>query len=308
MATQSPHNLNNEREPLAVRLFLGPDGRVRPTLRAISFGVVLFIASAMASAFAGALQPNATLWWQLFWGSTALLATGLVVSLFFLRVGEGKGFCDLGLCFRGAWAKQLAIGIALGLMLQGAIVAMLFATRSLRYTPGTLTGGHAWLKLLGDVWLLAAAATFEEVAFRGYALRCLQEAWGPAAAVAATSMVFGLMHLGNPSASIFSTVNTFLAGIMMAIPYVRTRQMWTQSGLHWAWNFFMGPIFSLNVSGILFRPNVFSSHEAGAVWWTGGSYGPEGGAVSTVVIIAGILWLARSRLFASSTRVSEAVE
>lgn len=308
MRGQSSKNGTELSEPFAVRMILGADGRVRPTLRAVAFGVVLFIAATVASGLVNAAQPHATLWWQFFWGSNALLATGLGVSWFFLRVGDGKGFCELGLCFRGDWLKQLALGVAVGLALQAAMVAMLFATHALRYTQGTLSGEHAWLKLLGDVWLLAVAATFEEVAFRGYALRCLVEAGGPVVAIAVTSIVFALMHLANPSASVFSTLNTILAGVLMAIPYVRARQMWTQSGLHWAWNFFMGPIFSLNVSGILFTPNVFSSHETGAVWWTGGAYGPEGGAVSTVVLIAGILWLSLSRGFGSSTRGPEAVE
>ncbi len=285
---------------------LGPDGRVRPLIRAITFGIVLYFGSQLVvSLLVVPFLHEASLWQMLFWQSNVLLVFGLLLSWFFLRVGDGKNFCDLGLCMRPGWLRQIAIGVALGIILQAGIAALLLATGALHYTVGTLHGANAWLKFAGDIWLLAAAATFEEIAFRGYALQALTEAGGAALAVVATSIIFGLAHLGNPNANFFSTINTVLAGIMLAIPYVRTRSMWTQSTLHWSWNFFMGPVFSLPVSGILFTPNIFSTHMAGAVWWSGGSYGPEGGAVGTLALVAGIAWLLRTSRLAPSTRAAE---
>jgi uncharacterized protein len=290
IADQPPGNPSDRPLPRPLRLFLGPDGRVRPLLRAVSFGVTLFFISMLVSGGVGALMPQASLWQIFFWGSNALLASGLLLSWFFLRVGDGRPFCQLGLCPAPGWFEQALVGVALGLVLQAAMVAMLFATGSLHYTTGTLHGAHSWLKLLGDVWLLAAAATYEEIAFRGYALQMLMKSVGTPVAMALTSVVFGLAHWANPAHSGISIVNTMLAGLMLAIPYVRTRSMWTQCSLHWAWNFFMGPIFSLPVSGILFTPNVFSSQLSRARW-SGGYYGPEGGLVSTLVLLAASAWL-----------------
>jgi membrane protease YdiL (CAAX protease family) len=288
---------------------LGPDGRVRPLIRAILFGIVTFFGSQLLlSVIVSPFLRGASLWWIIFWQSNALLVFGLAVSWFFLRVGDGKDFCALGLCARPGWLRQLPIGIALGIILQAGIVALLLATGALHYTGGTLHGTNAWLKFAGDIWLLAAAATFEEIAFRGYALQALTEAGGAAFAVVATSIVFGLAHIFNPAANFFSTINTVLAGVMLAIPYVRTRSMWMQSSLHWSWNFFMGPVFSLPVSGILFTPNIFSSHVAGAVWWSGGKYGPEGGAIGTLASLVAIAWLLRTRLLAPSTNAGEVLK
>jgi hypothetical protein len=313
-AQEHPPDFRAPREDSrAVNFFLDSDGRVRPLLRAITFGVVLFFGSPLVLALVMPFLNAATRWQSLFWQSNALLLFGLAISWFFLRVGDGKRFCDLGLSARSGWLRQISIGIALGISLQVAIAAFLLTTGALHYTGGTLHGANAWLKFGGDVWLLAAAATFEEIAFRGYALQSLMKSFGPAAAVVSTSIVFGLAHLGNPSANFFSTLNTVLAGIMLAIPYIRSRSMWMQSSIHWSWNFFMGPVFSLPVSGILFTPNVFSSHISGPAWWSGGSYGPEGGAVGSIALVAAIAWLLRTTLLApsgeaSSTNAAEVLE
>ena len=148
--------------------------------------------------------------------------------------------------------------------------------------------------------LFAIAATVEELSFRGYALKWLMWSIGTPAALVISSILFGVGHLFNPGATFFSTLNTVLAGILLAVPYVRTRSMWMQIGLHWSWNFVLATIVSLPVSGLNFGPRFFVTADSGPHWLTGGNYGPEGGAAVTIVCVAGIGWLLSTRLLKPS--------
>lgn len=58
--------------------------------------------------------------------------------------------------------------------------------------------------------------------------------------------------------------------------------------MHAGWNFFQGPIFGFQVSGVdnesLIRHSVIGSD-----WLTGGSFGPEAGIVVLPVVLLGLL-------------------
>jgi hypothetical protein len=99
-----------------------------------------------------------------------------------------------------------------------------------------------------------------------------------------------------------------LAGVLFSLTYLRTRALWLPLGLHWAWNFFQGEVFSLPVSGITFAKPMLHAAAVGPAWFTGGNYGPEGGLPVTVVVLAGILWVARTKRLAPSPAMREALE
>jgi membrane protease YdiL (CAAX protease family) len=94
-------------------------------------------------------------------------------------------------------------------------------------------------------------------------------------------------------------VNTVIAGGWLSVAYYKTRSLWFPTGLHFAWNFVMGAVYGLNISGLdeTAKSAVFKVSESGPQWLTGGAYGPEGGAVVTVVFLLGTVWLWRVKWF-----------
>ena len=290
---QIPPELPQEsREPTSgERLFVGADGHVRPAVKAIAFGITAYFVSAVAVGIVGSFLVGVSESLQFAILSSVSLAAIGGITWFFLRVGDGAGWNALGLSFRAGSLRRIGAGIGIGFALQLGIATALVLTKTQHYDARVALDAHSWAQLALDVWLFAAAATAEELLFRGYALQRLIDAAGPVAAVVATSIAFGLAHIWNPSASPFSTLNTVLAGLLFGVAYLRTRDMWLQCGIHAAWNFFMGPIFCLPVSGINFGPRTFITHITGRAVWTGGSYGPEGGLVGTSALLAGILWV-----------------
>ena len=298
----------DSRASLGQKLFLGPEGRVRPAIRAASFGIAAFLTGTLASGLSAQFTSRLTFQWQMAASSTFVLCGVLFVSWFFIRAGDGAEWKSLGLNFIPGWTKRVALGAGIGFALQAGIALALVLTHAQHYDARTPWDAKTWANLAADVWLFAAAAASEELLFRGYALQRLRDAAGAPAAIAITSIAFGAAHLWNPASSLFSTVNTVLAGIVLALAYFQRREMWLQCSLHAAWNFFMGPIFCLPVSGINFGPRTFVTHLSGPSWWSGGNYGPEGGVVGSAALVVGIGWLLAMRARPSSQSEPPSVE
>lgn len=308
----TPSFLNESQKPgakrprrWAERAFLTESGLLRYYLRVLLFiFCVLAIQYAVVGFVGGSLHAY-SFWMQLFWTSVALAISFFALSWFFVRIVDYQKFSMLGLTFRSGWATELGAGLATGFALQLLVLAILAMTHSVHYAARGTYDAQFWKRVAANVLLFAVAATVEELAFRGYALRWGMWSVGTPAALVISAIIFGVAHGTNPNATFFSTLNTALAGILLALPYVRTHSMWMQIGLHWSWNFALATIVSLPVSGINFGPSLFTTTDVGPHWLTGGNYGPEGGAAVTIVCVLGIAWLISTRLLKPSHPPSE---
>jgi hypothetical protein len=118
-----------------------------------------------------------------------------------------------------------------------------------------------------------------------------------------TSVPFALAHLGNPNvAPVFTFVNTTLAGVWLGLAYWKTRSLWFPLGVHWAWNWAMGALLGLPVSGIteIAPTPLLSVRLSGPGWLTGGAYGLEGGLACTLALLVSTLFIWRTRLVQAS--------
>jgi uncharacterized protein len=287
------------------RVFLSNDANLRPLYKVVLFAIAVFLLNIEVGCIVFTYTRNLPLRYQFLWNSLALVIAFLLLSWLFLRVADGRKFSALGLTFRRGWGRELSLGFALGVTLQLLVMATLLATFSVHYSTGDIINLHFLGQAAELTALFALAAAVEELSFRGYAFQRLIDAVGAPAALVASSVLFGLGHLGNPSATLFSTLNTILAGLLLGLPYIRTRSMWMQIGLHWSWNLTMAILVSLPVSGITFTPSLLTARESGPAWLTGARYGPEGGAVVTIVSIAAIAWLLCTRHLTPSPAAPE---
>jgi membrane protease YdiL (CAAX protease family) len=229
------------------------------------------------------------------WLAYALAIIALLLeSWLFLAVGEGKTFDSLGLSFHRGWLQMLLSGAAVGATLMAVVCGTLAATHLARYSGLAHHAAADYRPLAAIALFILLAASLEEIAFRGYAFQRLVDAAGAPSAIAIFSLLFGLGHYSNPSATALSIANTILAGMVMALGFLRTRSLWFPIGLHFAWNFVLGPIASFPVSGIRFKFSMFEVHVSGPIWLTGGDYGPEGGIVLTAACLLAIAWMLRA--------------
>jgi hypothetical protein len=114
-----------------------------------------------------------------------------------------------------------------------------------------------------------------------------------------TSLAFAAVHIENPNLSEgLPYLNLLLAGVWLAVTYLRTRSLWFPLGVHWAWNWALGSLFGLPVSGItdLAPQPLLRGTDLGPAWLTGGSFGIEGGLACTITLIVSTIFIWRTRL------------
>ena len=205
---------------------------------------------------------------------------------------------------RMGWKRRAGVALLRGTAVGGVMavvatgLAILFGAR-LQFTGDwSVWAGVALPLILG----LVIAALAEELGFRGYPLRRLSDAIGIIPALLLLAIAFGLMHIGNPSASVFGTINVVLAGIWLAIAFFSSGGMGLAWGAHFGWNAGLAILFDAPVSGYEFQVPVVEYTPGPYGWIDGGAFGPEGGVAATVALLGGIFWiLTRPAAFSGAT-------
>jgi hypothetical protein len=130
------------------------------------------------------------------------------------------------------------------------------------------------------------AGVIEEIMFRGVIFRIAESSLGTWFALLISAALFGLVHLGNPRATVLGAVSIiFEAGIMLAGAYLLTRRLWLPIGIHIGWNFTQGGVFSVPVSGFT-STGLFDGTLSGPEWRSGGAFGAEASIVAVVMCVA----------------------
>jgi uncharacterized protein len=95
-----------------------------------------------------------------------------------------------------------------------------------------------------------------------------------------------VLHLVNPGATLLNAAAISIeAGVLLAAAYMLTRRLWLCIGIHIAWNFTQGGIFSVAVSGGQSK-GLLRSNMVGPDWLTGGAFGAEASVVALAVCLA----------------------
>jgi uncharacterized protein len=188
----------------------------------------------------------------------------------------------------------LGRGLLIGSGLFGAVIANIWFLGDYRVL--------GWGSIAGPVALIgftAGAAVTEELLFRGVLFRIVEGRFGTWLSLILTSLLFGLSHLFNPGATLWSAFAVAIeAGGMLAAAYAATRNLWVPIGLHFGWNFAEGAIFGTDISGKSAPEGLLRAVLSGPTPLSGGKFGPE---ASVYTLVAGVLvtivfmWLARRR-------------
>ena len=238
-------------------------------------------------------------------GSVAALM-GVLLSVWFAgRLLDRRSFADFGFHLGGGWWLDLSFGMALGALLMTAIFIVELGLGWITVTAAFLSlvpGTPFAIAILLPAFVFVCVGFYEELFARGYQLRNAAEGLnlpvvGPRNAVllawVLSSGFFGYLHANNPNATLFSTFNVALAGLMLGFGYVLTGELAIPIGLHFTWNFFQGSVFGFPVSGL--KPvgaTFLSTDQGGPALWTGGPFGPEGGLLGPAAMILGVLLIA----------------
>lgn len=237
---------------------------------------------------------------ELPWTALPSLVGALVVGGLLLRL-DHRPPSTLGFALRRDGGVGAARGLTLGLVLGVAVgltaVALIAAAGGVGWTADG-GGWSAWLGAgVGTLWLLAIPAAAEEAMLRGYPLLITSEAWGAVPAIVLTSVVFALLHLGNPEVGWVGLTNIAAAGLFLGALCLRTGGLWWPTGAHLGWNWAHAFLVDMRVSGLeIVDVPLLEPRTAGPAWLSGGAFGPEGSVLATVAVLAAAAWIWRTRL------------
>jgi membrane protease YdiL (CAAX protease family) len=227
--------------------------------------------------------------------SVILVSTALGVVRVWSYRRRGRSIISaLGLSFGRNEVANASVGVAIGIAGIAATFAVAYVTKTI-----AVAGVGPAAPLLDDLASFVMVPFLEELIFRGALLGGLlillpNRAW---LAVIASAAVFGGLHMLNENATLLSGLGSTVGGITYGIALVATETLWLPFGLHFAWNYAQGPVFGFAVSGGKpVRGSFVQQESIGSAWFTGGEYGPEGGAVGfvgrTLVLALVLAWIA----------------
>ncbi len=227
-----------------------------------------------------------------FAGLLAILAATWIMT----RFVDHRPFRTVGFA-PGTVVRDIALGLALGALWLTLSVGIAWAC-----------GWATWqgrVSMTGGELLEAGGAIFfnvltQQLLLCGYIFQTIRSRTNFALALLLSAALFSVFHAGAFEGALLPAVNVFAVGVLFCAAFQVTGNLWLPASLHFAWNFLLGPVFGLTVSG---------SDSLGLGWtafaiegpalFTGGAFGLEGGLVVTLttgaLAVALLLMLHRAR-------------
>lgn len=251
-------------------------------------GIIMRVSFFVAAAYVGATVFDGVLLVllrnPLLAGALGAFATGLVANFITMRIFDGRPLADIGLAGARGSGRNFVIGLGLSAA-AGTLLLVLPLLAGAGHLMLTADRTFSWLSVLSYLIVLIFGAAGEEAMFHGYAFQLLIEKLGPFATVLPVGLVFGFAHSANPNFSRLGLMNTALWGILLGFAFLRSRDLWLPIGLHYGWNAVL-PLFGTNLSGITIEVTRYTYRWDLPPLWSGGNYGPEGGLLTTIFIVA----------------------
>jgi membrane protease YdiL (CAAX protease family) len=223
------------------------------------------------------------------------------------RFLDRRPFSAFGFRLGAGWWLDLLFGMVLGALLITTFFLVELGLGWVEVTGSFETHGGApfVISILFPAAYFVCVGISEEIVSRGYQLKNAAEglnypALGPRGAILLawflSTSFFAVLHADNPNATLLSTLNIVLAGLMLGFGYVLSGELAIPIGLHITWNFFQGAVYDFPVSGIEgFGPTLLTTQQDGPEFWTGGPFGPEGGLLVPGIMLLGMsliaLWI-----------------
>lgn len=225
-------------------------------------------------------------WIELSMNGGGVLGALLGSLLLWKFMNKGR-IVDLGFAIDKLQFRDFVFGLLLGGASMALIFAVLLLTGALQLHSNLLVPEFSTYSLTFLILFLLVGFS-EEIFFRGYIMRTMVDRNNPKWLIYIISaIIFSMFHGTNPNVSLFGLINIALVGLLFSYMFDITKSLWLPIGYHITWNYFQGNVFGFPVSGTNPHGLYEITLKNQAALFTGGSFGPEGGMLATILIILG---------------------
>jgi membrane protease YdiL (CAAX protease family) len=178
--------------------------------------------------------------------------------------------------------KDSLLGSVLGILAISTVMLTLYLGG---YYQIVLINNNVLL-LLFPLVFIALMGTLEELIFRGVLYRIIESRLGTNLALIISGLFFGLSHITNEHATLFSVLGAGIGGLIAGSMFSATKRLWLPISFHVMWNFTQ-VFYGTPVSGIdeFSGYSFFQGRFQGPELLTGGPFGPENSIITIILTL-----------------------
>ena len=214
----------------------------------------------------------------------------ILFTWLFIKFFEKRSFRTIGF-IKDRALKQYSKGFLIGFLL----VTTSFLFIGLFSDVKIVTGAHQPNVYYSALTIFIALLFFivqgasEEIVFRGWFMQTVGSRHWPWLGFLLSIIIFSAVHLPNAGIDVLAFLNIALIATFLSVYVIKEKSLWGACGIHTSWNWVMGNVFGLNVSGNeSMGDSIVNLSLTGNKIYTGGKFGLEGSIIVTIVIIAAI--------------------
>lgn len=208
----------------------------------------------------------------------------ILVTLFFVTKIEKRNLRSMGFS-RDNIASSLLKGLALGFGMFAVIVLIGMFIGQYSFEGFDLSS----LPLAIPYILVFIIQPFaEEIYTRGWIIPLFAKNYSVFLGVLVSVLFFVTGHMGNNGINIVAIINLIIMGVLLAVVFLKTDNIWVCGALHSAWNFTQSYLLGFNVSGFHTSSLMHFSQTTPNIY-NGGVYGPEAGIIATVITLIALI-------------------
>jgi membrane protease YdiL (CAAX protease family) len=230
-------------------------------------------------------ENTSPIWARLYFDSAGLLAM-LVATWIMLRYIDHRPFKSIGFIINGILSDML-LGIGIGIAWLGVSVLIPWLAGWAFLQPS--------IRISWEVLLFAGIAMLfnvitQQLILCGYVFQCIRAKSNVIVATVISALIFMLLHIGAFHGTWLPAINVFCAGCLFCFAYRFAGNLWFPITIHFVWNFLLGTVFGLVVSGQRHFSGGWQIFNLdGPTLFTGGAFGLEGGLIVTFTTITSII-------------------
>jgi len=209
----------------------------------------------------------------------------LVASALMGRL-EGRSIADYGLPWRQAFRLRFWQGMLIGFAALSALLGIMRLAGVFHLGPIAISGADIWKwgAAYGVICLIIGFS--EEFFYRGYVQYTAATGIGFWPAAILLSAYFGFSHIGRATETWLGALNAGLGGLVLCLFLRRTGNLWLPIGFHTAFNWGQIYFYGVPTSGVTVPGHLFDSSLSGPAALSGGTVGPEGSWLCTLMLFA----------------------